>query len=125
MSIAACMSCGSVRWSEALSSCSLSSLATRPRNRRRLLLRLRRLVLVALVLLVIVAGVGIVAELVAVAEILDHPAGEAGEGLLVAEHVVEPGRVSPAWLSRKPRQRSRTFCAPPGSVRPVASWRTR
>jgi hypothetical protein len=46
--------------------------------------------LVASLLLELVLGVGILAELVAVAELVDDPAGEAGEGLLVVEHRPDP-----------------------------------
>ena len=47
--------------------------------------------LVLLLVLRRVLGVGVLAELVAVAEVLDHPAREAGERPLVVEHRVEVG----------------------------------
>src|SRR6056297_3744257 len=47
------------------------------------------LILGALVLALVVHLVGIVAQLVTIAEVVDHAAGETGEGRLVLHHVLE------------------------------------
>ena len=75
---------------------------------------------------VVALRVRILAQLVAVAEIGDHPPREAGEGLLVVQHVLEPleGAAGMAVEMPAPELHARS---PPrcGSARPVARCRTR
>ena len=82
-------------------------------------------VLLGLVVLVVILGVGVVAQLVAVTQILDDLARKAGEITLIGQCVLQISSVSPASPSIKPRRSSITLRAPSGNSRPVARWRMR